>query len=68
MTDYVVGEVGFGSNIGGEDAGRIAELEAELAEKQRQVNMLRRALKRCAALGWDIAAGKHEALLKTAPK
>lgn len=76
--DFVVGEVGFGGNLAPESDFykarcqqlelKVKDLESQLAEKQRHVNMLRRSLQRCAALDPMISEEKHEALLKTAPE
>ena len=76
--DFVVGEVGFGSNLEPESDFykarceqlelQIKDLEARLAKKQRHVNILRRILPKCAALAPEIADEKHEALLETAPE
>jgi len=76
--EYVVGEVGFGNNFAPEAEFhkvrceqlelQVKELQAQLAEKQRHVNVLRRCLQRCAALAPEVADEKHEVLLKTAPK
>ncbi len=68
--DYVIGEVGFGPSFCGEDANlrpRITELESEVAKLNKDRNVLRRALERCAALSNEVADAKHEALLATAP-
>lgn len=76
--DFVVGEVGFGSNLTPESDFykaqceqlelQVKDLQAQLAEKQRHVNILRRSLQRCAALSPEISDEKHEVLLKTAPE
>lgn len=68
--EYVIGEVGFGSNFCGEDANlrrEFTKLEAEVAKLIKHRNILRRALERCAALSADVSDEKHEALLATAP-
>jgi hypothetical protein len=76
--DFVVGEVGFGSNLEPEAVLyraecekhelRIKDLEAEVAELIRHRNRLRRSLQKCAALTPEISDEKHEVLLKTAPE
>lgn len=76
--DLIVGEVGFGSNLTPESDFykaqceqlelKVKDLEAQLAEKQRHVNVLRRSLQKCAALSPEISDEKHETLLATAPK
>ena len=76
--DFVVGEVGFGSNIAPEAEFykaqcdqhelQVKDLETEVAELIRHRNMLRRALQKCAALSPEISDEKHEALLKTSPE
>ena len=76
--DFVVGEVGFGSNIAPEAEFykaqcdqhelQIKDLETEVAELIRHRNMLRRVLQKCAALTPQISDEKHEILLATAPK
>lgn len=68
--EYVLGEVGFGPNFGGEDESlrrKITELESYVAKLIKDRNTLRRALERCAALSPEVADAKHEALLATAP-
>jgi hypothetical protein len=64
--DFVVGEVGFGPNLG--HAEEIAQLEAQVAELIRHRNRLREVLQRCAALSPDVSDAKHEVLLATDPK
>ena len=76
--DFVVGEVGFGSNIAPE-AGfykaqcdqhelQIKDLEARIDELTWQLSETRRVLQKCAALTPQISDEKHEVLLKTDPK
>ena len=76
--DFVVGDVGFGSNLSPESDFykaqceqhelQIKDLETEVAELIRHRNMLRRVLQKCAALTPEISDEKHEVLLKTAPE
>ena len=78
IPDWVVGEVGFGSNFAPEadfyraQAGQlglqIADLEAEVAKLIGQRNRLRRVLQKCAALSPEISDEKHEVLLQTDPR
>ena len=78
IPDWVVGEVGFGSNFAPEadfyraQAGQlglqVADLEAEVAKLIGQRNRLRRVLQKCAALSPEISDEKHEVLLQTDPK
>lgn len=68
--EYLVGEIGFGPNLCGEDVNlrrKITDLESEVAKLIKHRNVLRRALERCAALSADVSDEKHEALLATAP-
>ena len=66
--DFTVGEVGFGPASGDRNDCEVEMLEAQLAEKQRHINALRRVLQKCAALSPEISDLKHEVLLETAPE
>ena len=66
--DFTVGEVGFGPAFGDRHDSEVELLEAQLAEKQRHINALRRVLQKCAALSPEISDLKHEVLLETAPE
>ena len=66
--DFTVGEVGFGPAFGDRNDSEVEMLEAQLAEKQRHINALRRVLQKCAALSPEISDLKHEVLLETAPE
>lgn len=67
--EFIVGEVGLGSNFCGEDANlrlRITDLEGEVSKLKKDKNVLRRALRRCAALTREASDDKHHAMLVTA--
>ena len=67
--EYLVGEIGFGPNLCGEDVNlrrKITDLESEVAKLIKDRNLLRHVLQDCATLSEDVANRKHEALLATA--